>query len=856
MPNVDPRRGTSAVSLGRLGLLCLLAAAWLAWPRPRGVVDEAPRLVCVLIDASAPVRRRDPGYAGHLSRLVAREVAAAEAEQHELAVALYDRGARWWLPPGDPGAALARLSRGDAPLGPPEPSAACDLAAGLELAREALLAPGRPPGKLLVVGDGTSRGRDPEGSLGELVARGVALRFEALPVPALPDARIHALRLPADAEVGAPLGAALEWSLDYGAEDTARLRADGELRLYCEFRDASGAAVFERELAWPEEGAAIQRTQIELGPAREGAVWLRARVQLRGPDALRSGDPIPENDRAEATGRVGAARIALAVAPGKDLPALRAWLAGATPGVDWIVREPDALDPLPQDVDLICSFDLAPDQLPHALIESALARGGGWFHAGGWSWLERARGPEANRLARLSPLAAADPGGPPVERLFLVDGSGSMRGEPFAAVRRALEGMLPLVADADRIVLQLFSNALGPRVILAEAGVAAGDSSLARLRAVQVPGGSTEILDCLDIVARRRLDEPTERATVLLLSDGREDDALRVDERAQRIRDSFRATRRELSALAAGPSADEVFLSQLVGSDGRLVRAENFDALTELFRAEIGSERALEGDDARALPSNPVEPAEARALSIAFQSEVRFARAVRCKARPGVGVLWTAPDGSPLLALARAGGGSAAALATQPGAEWGAELTASDLAPLWRALARGASRDAQPTARVDGTQLVLTGCGAEIPAIVELELWRESGARRTFEAAARERLGSVEAVIPFAASGRDLSDRRRAVLPGELAAAVQSGGIVLRSIRPPLVIPVAGLVGTGYLPEARTPIPTPRDAVQLAADTEPGRGPHPATPWVLALGLAAVFGSALRTLLGRPSERS
>ncbi|MCA8978851.1 MAG: VWA domain-containing protein, partial [Planctomycetes bacterium] len=458
--------------------------------------------------------------------------------------------------------------------------------------------------------------------LAEPAGPGVDVRFEALPAPSLPDARIHALRLPTAVEPGAPLSAALEWSLDSGAEGAARWSAGSELKLVCDYRDASGASTSSTELAWPDD-ASIQRLTIPLGVARSGAIVLRARLELRGPGALRSGDPLPENDVAEAASRVGDARVALAVAPESELDALRAWLDGATPGIDWIVRTPRALDPLPTDLDLVCTFDLAADRLPHATIEAVLARGGGWFRCGGWSWLERPRGPEASRVAAWSPLEAADPSGPPVERLFLVDGSGSMRGEPFAAVRRALEGLLPLVADADRVVLQLFSNALGPRVILAEANERADEESLARLRAVDVRGGATEILDCLDVVGRSRLDAPVERATVVLLSDGREDDALRPAERAERIRESFRATHRELSALAAGPAADESFLSLLVGPGGRLARAEDFDELTELFREEVGAERTLEGDAARALPARPDEPAEARALADAFRVEVQ-----------------------------------------------------------------------------------------------------------------------------------------------------------------------------------------------------------------------------------------
>jgi von Willebrand factor type A domain-containing protein len=853
VPITERRFSGPARSLGWFGLLCLVTAAWLAWPRAQGTPHVEPRLRCVLIDASAPLRRREPSFAGHLSRLVAREAAEASAAGEDLAVALFDRGARFWCPPAEADAALARLLRGDAPLGPPEPSAAADLAAGLELVRNVVLAAGRPPGSVLVVGDGTARGRAPEPLLDELAARGVTLRFEALPAPSLPDARLHELRLPRDSEPGAPLAAAVLWSIAVDRAEAARLREDATLTLLCEFRDASGEVSFERPLAWPADDA-IQHAQLDLGTAREGAVFLCARIALRGPGALRDGDPLPENDVAQATGRVGSARLALALAPQADLPRLRVWLADATPGIDWLVRSPSALGTVPTGLDLVCTFDLTPDELPHGRIEALLVRGGGWFHAGGWSWLAAPRGEQARRSASWSPLSAADPEGPPVERLFLVDGSGSMRGDPFEAVRFALEGMLPLVADRDRIVLQLFSNVLAPRVVLAESGARASDDSLALLRAVQVPGGATEILDCLDVIGRGGLDAPTERSTVLLLTDGREDDALRVADRAQKIRDRFRATGRELSALAAGPGADYAFLAALVGPVGRLARAEEFTELAELFRAEVGSERTLEGADALAVPSTPAAPATARELAAAFDRSIPLTRAVRCVARDGSGVLLASPDGSPLLAMSRAAGGTAAALASTPGEAWGGALRAADLAPLWRAMARGNVRDVGITARVDGTQLVLTGCGPQLPALFEVEVRRESAALGGFEVARSETLGRLEFAQPFAASGRDTSDTRRARLTGDLLAAAQDGGLVLRSTDPLLAVPVAGAGGADYLPESRTAYRRPQAVGGGEGTPREGRGPHPGAPWVLALGLLAVFGSALSALLAAPGD--
>jgi len=852
VPRADRGRREPARSLGLFGLLCLAAAAWLLFPRPRGGPDGLPALRCVVVDASAVVRRRAVGYAGHLTRLAQREAARAREEGSELGFVLYSGGASWWSSPASPEDFLVRLAGGDVPLPRIEESAHSDLAAGLELARAALLAPGRAPGSLLVVGDGTATGSDPAALLDELGLQGIALTFERLPAATWPDARLHEVRLPSAVEVGAPLAAAVIWSVGAGGDGHARWSAETELGLHLELRDARGQRTLARQLDWPTDDA-LQRTLIELGTAAEGAVLLDAQLSLRGPGALNAGDPVPENDHARATARVGSARIALALAPADQLAALREWLDGATPGIDWIVRAPGQEASAPQDVDLICTFDLAPDEWPVARIEAVLARGGGWLRAGGWKWLASARSAGAERLAKLSPLGPADPEGPPVERLFLVDGSGSMRGEPFAAVRTAIEGILPMVPDRDRIVLRLFSSTLDRPVVLAEAGEAAGAQSLARLRATEVPGGATQILSCLDIVARERIAPPAQRGTVLLLSDGREE-ALNVEEHAERLRAALRGTRRELSALAAGPDADVWFLETLVGPDGRLLRAEDFSGLDELFREEVGGERLLEGADALALPAEPAGSGMARELSVAFGEPLALERAVICERRPATDVLLTSEDGTPLLAIGRVGGGVAAALATNPGAGWGGELVARDLAPLMRALARGSSAEPTLAARIVRDSLIIEGFDGEAPAVVTVQLWREDGAPEVIGLAVRVRLGELELRAPFAASGRDLSATREALMPGELVAELAAGKLVLRGANPAFVIPVAGSGGAAFLPEARRAYFAPHAGVTDGAVRRVSRSPHPAGVWLLALGLLAVFGNVLARLLQTRDE--
>lgn len=853
MRGAESRRVEPARSLGWLGFACLLAAAWLAWPRPRVAPTELPRLACVLIDASAPVRKRAPVYAGHLSRLAAREARAAEAAGEDLALALFDRGARWWSIPRAADDLLARLTRGELPLGDPEASASSDLAAGLELVSPALLAPERPPGRLLVVGDGTATGRDTAELFDRLALRGVEVQFERLPEPSLPDARIHELRLPSNAEPGAPLAASLTWSLDSGADGAAHWQADSTLRLLCEFRDATGTRRFSRDLDWPTDSS-TRRLSIELGAAREGALWLKAELEVRGSAALRNGDPLPENDAATATGRVGSTRVALVLAPAERVDLLRAWLGDSAPGIDWIVSASNAVESAPFEFDLLCTFDLTADELPHAKIEALLANGGGWFHAAGWEWLENPRSESARKCAAWLPISAAPLEGPAVERLFLVDGSGSMRGEPFESVRHALQQMLPLVADRDRIVLQLFSNALGPRVLLAPAGGAVDAGSFERLRAVQVPGGSTEILDCLAIIARSSLEPPTVRATVLLLSDGREDDVLRFAERAQRIRDDLKSTDRELSALAAGPDADFDFLAQLITANGRVVRAEDFDELTELFREAVGSERSVEGADAVANPMSPIAPDLARELAVAFDASIALDRAVRCAAREGAGVLLATANDAPILALAHAAGGRVAALATSPGPAWGGALSAADLAPLWRALARDHAPSGMVTAELEGDRLMLSGLAPGTSAAFDVELWRESAAQRDFETASRALVGGLEVAEPVAASGRDRSAVRTAQLPRGLPLTGGAGELVLRAAQPPLVIPLAGSPGTAFLPSARRGYSAVRSSRALGGPPPIGLAAHPASFWVLAAGLSALFGSALWSLLGAASK--
>ena len=838
-----------------VGAVCLALSAWWLLPRPAPSPITQPAVEVVLVDASASVVRQRPDWLPWLRRRLGDLARDADERRHEVAVVVFAEEVERRFGPGPAGELIARL---EATAGEPfRPhmvrDLASDLAGALELAAGFTRAPGRPPGRVVLIGDGTWSGVDPAAARARL---GPGVSFERLdpPPPSLPEAALLELTLPAVVEVGAPLVASA----------TVRLQrtADQSAVLMCEVED--GAGISPRMVPLPAAAAPGQvetlRVPIELGAAAFGRTTLEARVVLSG-----AADPIPENDVLRASAVAEGERVVGAVAKEASRVELAAWIrrggADLFPGLHVLLLEPDDLPGALDRLDLVVTFDLPADALPSHALEPFVARGGGWLALSGWGFLgDWAHGQDPSRLRALLPMRPAPVEGGPRDVIVMVDGSGSMAGEPFERVRAAAVEMVAAAPPTDAIELAVFTKTIGTRRALRRFGDSGGREEAARaLLGTTVPGGSTWILSCLQDLAIER--EAVDReALVLLLTDGQEGGNMASPgAKARELVERFRAARTRLRVIAVGEQADLAFLGNLVAPGEEVVRAQDLTDLATIFQREInrarvrGPEPGEDGLVLRAVP--PVEGALAAELATAVSPEdlPPVQRIVRNEAREDAEVLWETERGEPVLALRRHGLGRVALVSTVPRESWADAWigTAENFGALLRWLGRG-RQHLGPTARVRDGRVVLEGLEGDWPARLAARLMDPRGSL--------EDALSLDLELSQAHPGDSGRSRRSADLPPALAqrAAGRSLSLLLE-VPPGLPLPAGPLALAVDLPRAPEFAPAaglplggragtgrPPSDPAWAAGTDEALGPAPQDPGVLAtallaLGLALVF---------------
>jgi hypothetical protein len=866
------------------GLLTLGLGAALTFPRASGARDDRPALRAVVLDASASATRLRSAWSGWARRTLDEQArAAAEAGEH-LAVVLCGADTAALLDPGPPQRALDLLAgRAGAPprlLLEGRGDAASELAAAVALVEGELSAAERGPGRLLLAGDGTWTGRDPAGALARLAGAGVTI--ERLPPPAtdLPDLSIDGLSTPRSPAVGEPLAVAVELALVPGARGATAFFEACAPRLELRTDSTAGERVHHLPLVAPahphidRDGVLRWPVRVDLAPVAEGRTLVRARLLVEGPGALRGGDPVGENDALSAVVTAGERPLAVAVASEEAGADLTAWLEelAAVSDLQWLVRRPDELGALAGRLDLLLTLDLSLSRLPAGFVERFVASGGGWLHCAGWSWLE-ARGREGRAAddsavgtgsaldtASLLPLRPATPDSPERSIVFLIDGSGSMAGEPFERVKLALIELADAAGPGDDMELRLFTGALGDPLPLG------GGTSLARLLATTVPGGPTAILYSLEQLARRRSGAALP-GVVILLSDGHDAGAFDVPERAAALRASLAASRTRLAVVAVGERADRALLGALLPPGVEPVSAGDLGELAEIFHLEVHRERVLEGAGLRVVPADPAGlaslPAAAEALAaqgtVAAGDWPTFRRAVRSEASEGAGVLWKSEEGDPLLAVQRVGAGLTAAWASAPLAQWSprwAEATALT-APLLRVLARRDRGGERLEAEVVGGELVLTSVPADWPALVRAKVLlssRPAGGAGALEGV----LGVLELAPPPTPAGLDPAALRAAPLPAFIDRA-PPGSVV----RLEVADAAGGYLGQAPLVLARAPEFSPRTG-RLGDLPDPAgregavarRRAHPAAGRVLTAALLLLFAAGAAGIFRRSGSGS
>lgn len=839
--------------LGSLGCALLVLSAWLLVPRRAGNARELPALRVCLVDCSASAVRLRDSWLPWVRAELRREALEAREHGQELAEISFAQGVSLGFPPGPPDGFLAHLEGREAPPFDPRRSAGGDgatrLAAALEAAAAALLVPGRGPGELVLLGEGTFTGENPSAALARLAQAGVRVRCIPLPPASHADLALLELRAPARIEAGAPLIATARLSF--------RRAAGGEsAHLSVEVENASATSSFELPISLPFHDGEFE-LPIDCGSAGLGRTEVRSSARL---DAL--ADVIAENDRASAVTLAGGERILGVVAHPGELDDARAWIApagrSALAGLELVFLTPDDLARELARLDALVTFDLALDELPGALLSSFVERGGGWLALSGWRFLrDWIPGEPGGALHRLLPAAPAAPEQGPRDVCLLIDGSGSMAGEPFETVRTAALDLVASALPGDRVSLRFFTARLEPEHVLKERSeTRAQDAEAARAAArellgLRVPEGTTFLLRSLEEFARLAGERET---LALLLTDGRERDALPdPGAEAERLARLLQGTRTRLVVIAVG-DADLALLARLAGHVEGVLRGETLQDLRAIFQRELLGAQVVEGAELPVRAAARASGSLAAAVLGSAQDPLLppLTRHVRDELRPGAEVLWQSENGEPLLALQRAGLGRVALFASLPLRGWASAWTGRaglgeprEFESLLRWLARGPDRSgADLAARVEGETLVVTGfeegAGARIGATL-----LDEGAR-----APRE-LRRLE-LAPPADLGKNPFTTREARLPS---------GLELHSLEPVVVleVPEGSAVGPGGglalaldpgLPEEFAQRENRVEALFFEAsrgrEAVPGRGQarsHPAGPWTLFLGLLLLFAS-------------
>jgi hypothetical protein len=833
-------------------------AAWLraGGPLPDDFGDHGDRgrgpLHLCVVDASASVRRTRPDWVAWVrERLEAEARAAGEAE---FAVISCASEAAFSFPRSSGPAFVEALRGGSGGGFDPRSGAGADgasrLANALELARAEL----GNGGTLVLLGDGRWDGADPRPLVEALRGAGVEVRLVRPPAVEVAEIGIRSLELEPELEWGAPLTAVVELFFAPGRSAPARAWLDFEV----ESSGGEGASA-ARSVEIPLDGAVeALRVAADLGPAEAGRSEVRVRARLdTGPD------PVPEDDAASGATRAGGALVVAVLADVDRLDAAREWLAPAgdsqLSGLQILFRTPEDAASLLSEIDLVVSFDVPPARLPQGPLDAFVRGGGGWLASGGWRFLQAwASGRPPTRLDELLPVAPAPSEEEPRDVVLLVDGSGSMDGEPFEAVRRACRELIAFARPEDEVSLRFFTSRLEPPVVLAPRageGGAPGDpprdpaGALEELFDLRVPRGDTEILTSLEALARERAD--AERpALVFLLSDGREREAgPDPSARIAALASALDAARARLRVVAIGASADDAFLGRLVPPGEDLDRPRDLAALEAVFRREMSGSLWREG--APLAPELVPSAADSLVAQIFPAGELRLPgleRVLRMRAKPSAEVAWQIDETSPLLVVARAGLGRVACFGSSPEANWAGAWTGRDglgepaeIGPLLRWLARRPARSrmgsgAAPTLTRSDRTVRLEGAH-EWPASFRAELVDDELAPLEPRA---ELLFSLPPKLARLEGGRGALGRREALLPEN--AALERGARHVRFERPSgeaLVLALPRVLPAEFDP--RGPV---LDPASLGPPTSPAARPEDPAEGARALGPAA-FGLLL-----------
>lgn len=855
--DADVAQSTRARVLLWLGIAFLALGAWLAWPRVRADASGRP-LEIVLVDVSKSAVASDGSQWSTSTRARLTAIGKrAVLRGDDVTLIAFGRDVRTVIANANGTQFLERvLSASFDPsrelLEPDARDGARESRLADALALAATQGSVRAHAHVTILGDGTYTGRDAAAAAESLARAGVGVELESAPVRAW-NLALGPLQVPRAIEEGAPLVVSADVRLDIDSLPPPAIQVEFTRR-DARGQDTSTVAVAAPNTLVPVgTRASTVRVHADLGPAVPGPIELEARVVLLDEHGARTPDATPEDDASAAIVRCAGSLVVGVVDAAQSGKPLYDLLRGADTGLDLRAIAAHELAASLAIVDAVATVDAPLDEDEERLLVSFVAHGGGWLDVSGWNWIPKRA---ANREA-LASIAALEPSKnalTPRDVVFLVDASGSMSGEPFEAIRRALVPLVDAALPQDDVAVRFFAADVSPPILFgtgAERADRARVSALVeRVRTERDPGGATRLWLALRTLLSERAESArgaeNRPALVLLLSDGQDPDRTDALERAARLRTELAAARVRLVAISPTEGADVDFLRSLTdtvvsmpgsGADGQPNWAF-------VFKRELARDAVRQRSNQQVFPVLGGSDLAAQ-LASACGHVPPIDVAVRCDARTGASNVWTGDDGAPLGAIARAGTGLVATLAFAPNTQWAPGWTdPKSLAPIVRALARGhAERASTPSLRVEGQRFVLEGVDANFPAQTIASVRTASGARIALEFVA-------------GAPGYDPIATRTALVPSELGSTADG----LAFVR---------FESTGALPlELAAPFPRapefafdvkrfvpPAEAGGQIAHTEPEARAHWLAPYALLAGVlllaSAVFASAFSRLRAR-----
>ncbi len=975
------RRGVSQ-DLMKLGVALLGIAAVGAWffttPEDEEGAGEftEPAVTAILVDTSASSTRGRQGWKRWVIRSVRDAARRGKERGDELALVTFGAGVERRIGPIDAETFFTQLrtqqstwfERAEADL-------ETDMAGAAEVSAALLSEADRAPGTIVILGDGVPTGRDPSASL--LANPDWTVRLQS--PPAMNRVDMGVVRAIAPKEV-APNAAVpveldcvlvgpsvepgslvlIDWRMQVtGTDTTTRGRSlevhgasEGEFLSGTILEGTAEVPIPATACAAAAAGAAAHgddprpfRLRFTVPGAAAGSASFQA--QVRRKDVM--GDPFPENDSARTSWRIGDPVRVIVCAPEAALRAATEVFNGpAFDGMEFRGVTP---------TNLLSALTVEPERLPDAVVTvelpyvslpgAALAafveeRGGGWVHSAGWPMTRV----EESRLTELAALEPDLTPKPPRDIVFFVDGSGSMEGERWRHMRRALQKLLPSVPANDTLSLRFFTRSMGEEEFRlvgqesVEAAVAERDQALKRLLRMRVPGGATDIIQSLFELARSRDDRehslpadgqeaPENDGLVVLISDG---ETRSPASRRKSARAALAKRRDGLVAIHVGDGKGVRFLKGLLLKGEEVILATELDDLLDSLQQAIHELTLVE--EARLVPSKLPQGADEPWREVlqdvqgrivdsgSAAGAVSVVRALPARATDGseavAGLvsesLTLSGRTSTFAAAARRGRGLAAGLAApivvenadaSPGTSdrpWAPEVAARPgwLAPLlrWAARQRDAADEALDGTRAEaeasaqwivdarlafgadtrrrGAWVLVEQIDADMPLVLEAEFhlgesvgghgrrvagqaW--TGVATEFTTTARD--PRTVRVVPIPEELRDLPAGTAVHM--RLKALGEAGGAIagpFRLLAPgPEETSAARLGAKAALFQVNRTVLAPRglrggpgSEVSLRAPTGgPGaekRG-HPIVPWLLALGLLALFSGAVLATRGR-----